>query len=126
MLITLFYFFLKRFIRGNIIQLSKHAVHFLESMHCVSCQLQALSVGSLLPSSQRPASQKEGHLVTFQSSSGRGTHSLHIILPLLFPPCLPLSSPPLSPSRSLYLSSSLFQRPKALMVLHPGSGGRSL
>ncbi len=56
-----------------------------ESMHC-SHQFQALSVGSSLPSSQGPASQKVGHLVTFQSGSGRGTNSLQIILLLLLPP----------------------------------------
>lgn len=70
----------------------------------VSRQLRARSVGSSLPSSQGPASQKVGHLVTFQSSSGRGTHSLHIILLLLFPPRAPSPAPPNSPPLPLCIS----------------------
>lgn len=77
-----------------------------------------LSLGSSLPSSRGPVSQKVGHLVTFQSSSGRGTHSLHIILLLLSNPLL-TPAPHSPPSASLYLSFSLFQRLKALTVLRP-------
>lgn len=107
--------FLKGIIRGNITRKSKHALHcFQVCVLCVSCQLQVLFS---LPSSQRTASQKVGHLDTFQSSSGRGTHSLHIILLLLFPPGSLFSCPLLAPhslSCSLYRSSSLFQKPNPL------------
>lgn len=104
--------------RGNINQMSKHAVFLLTSVYCVSSQPLFLSLGSSLPSSRRPASQKVGHLDTFQSSSGKGTHSLHIILLLLFPPGSLFSRPTLP----LLLSVSFLfpvSKTKSLMVLRP-------
>lgn len=84
--------------------------------------VRALSVGSCLPSSQELASQKVGYLGTFQSSSAKGTHSLHIILLLLFLSA-PLRSPPtLLRSLSVSLLSPLSKTRKP----HgPPSGGRS-
>lgn len=118
-LIIVFLHRLKRFNRGS-------APEMLQSVLApLSDRSLARLLGSRLPSSQGPASQKVGHLVTFQSSSDGGTHSLHIILLLLFPPLAPSSAAPprISSSSSspcpLYCSSPLFQRPEALMVLRP-------
>lgn len=117
MLISLFYISSKGLLE-EILSKCLNMLYTFWSLCSVSCQLQVLSVGFSLPSSQRPASQKVGHLDTFQSSSGKGTHSLHIILLLLFPPDSLFSRPwlPFLLSVSLLFPVS---KTKSLMVLRP-------